>query len=223
GALYLYQIADNQKDVKKHLLKENLAFDFKSQFPVDPTTIKSVIERQKIMIDGQSPSRLLTFFRSLEQEASLSIEKATDQHLMQYFDWANDPSVRQNAFNSDSIPLENHTKWFSKKIVENNALLLYFHDNNKPIGQVRLELNENNHAQIDYSVDSKQHSKGYGTTILKLALLYAVEHQFCSKFFGDVKSTNIASRKIFQKLAFAESFNTEKDYYTYELEIPAHA
>ncbi len=67
GALYLYQIADNQKNIRKYLLEEALAFDFKENFPVEDALIRKTVKYQKTVIDGNSPIRLLDIFKQLSE------------------------------------------------------------------------------------------------------------------------------------------------------------
>jgi UDP-2,4-diacetamido-2,4,6-trideoxy-beta-L-altropyranose hydrolase len=214
GTLYLYQTADNQKDVKAYLLTEKLAIDFKENFPTKP-----VISANRTMkIDGKSSDRLLALFKKLENELYLNYEEAFEKHLMQYFKWANEPVVRKNAFNTSPISLETHTNWFEDRIKSTNSLLLYFYNQEQPIGQVRLDKNTDGVATIGYSVDVACHSKGYGKAILKLTILYAQEKKFCNRFLGKVKGDNIPSQKIFQKLSFEENFNEEENCYVYRLD-----
>ena len=220
GVLYLQQTADNQKDVKKYLLQEGLALEFKQAYPVQYSECASMFERQKSIIDGKSHLRLLKAFKLLEKEAALSIEEASEKHLMQYYNWANEPSARQNAFNPAFIPLADHQLWYKNRLQSKDALLLYFHNNSQPIGQVRFEINAEKCAIISFSVDPHQGGMGYGTAILKMAILYAIEKKFCFIFEGYVKVDNMASRTIFKKLSFTETYEEEKNYFSYKLELP---
>jgi RimJ/RimL family protein N-acetyltransferase len=221
GSLYLYQIADNQKDVKKYLLEEQLAFDLEKDFPAAPDRVTAALKAQQIYFHGKSGQYLLNKFKRLEQEIYLQPKRASINAMMQYFEWANAPEVRKSAFNSAPIPLENHQAWFYKKIDDPDALLLYFEYKGEPLGQVRLELKEQEWAQISYSIDPNYYGNGFGTQVLKLTLLYALEHNFAQCFYGEVKAYNIASLKVFRKLAFDEVYVEEEEKYVYRINLAA--
>ena len=65
GILYLCQIAENQRDVKKYFLDEELAFDF-DMFPItDERLIQKVSQKSKKVFDRGSAKRLVEVFKSI--------------------------------------------------------------------------------------------------------------------------------------------------------------
>ena len=50
----------------------------------------------------------------------LSFRKAQIDDLQLYFNWVNDPIVREQSYNSDIIDFLNHSQWFKKTINDNS-------------------------------------------------------------------------------------------------------
>lgn len=127
------------------------------------------------------------------------LANSNDSYL--FFQWANDPDVRKNAFNQEPIKWENHQKWFSDRLESHNSLLLIFFDNNEPVGQVRIEW-EKAGGVIDFSVAATERGKGWGAKMLvELSKL----HQKLPNtplLQGIVKQDNKASQNAFIKAGF---------------------
>lgn len=203
GCLYLYTIADNQHQIFDFFVQQQIAFDF-NNYPVSASKINKAIELQEAWFDGKSEQKLQKVFLQLSRALSVEIRRAEERDLMLYFDWANDRKTRENAFNTAPIPLEGHSKWFSKKIKDPLSRLYLFEVAQKTIGQVRLDKTTENPATalISFSVDTEYHGLGYGIILLKLAIEQAIEEKFCSAFDALVKVENVPSLKVFERLNF---------------------
>lgn len=121
----------------------------------------------------------------------------------QTFRWASNSQVRQFSFNSDPIAYAEHYEWFTKKIESKNCLYLIFENANDKLGSIRFDFDEFNNATISYLIEPAFHGKGYGKIILEMGLtkLQSISRQNLN-ITGYVKSENIASVKIFEKLNF---------------------
>lgn len=135
--------------------------------------------------------------------------KADMSYIDVVYEWANDETTRENAFNSAEIPYEDHVRWFGRKIADTGTLFYICKDTNVDIGQLRIELLDGE-AIISYSVDKKQRGKGYGKRIIKFAEDIIRENgAFGLKqinLVGKVKHNNIASQCCFR----AEGYEEEK-------------
>lgn len=140
----------------------------------------------------------------------LTFRKAHYEDLDQYFKWANDPNVRKNAVDSESIPYENHCEWFQKKLSDSNCYMYLFFYQGKPCGQIRFEIHEGV-AEIDFSVDKSYRGKGLGIQILTEGT-EQFKKEAGSKILikGIVKKINTASLKAFHKSGFSEVSQFEK-------------
>jgi RimJ/RimL family protein N-acetyltransferase len=133
------------------------------------------------------------------------------EHAKLLFDWTNEKTVRINSLNTKPIKWEDHLKWFNEKLKSRqNHIFIYF-SNSKPIGQVRLDL-EDQVWLIDYSVDIDFRGRGLGTKILKKT----INLETFNEFKAIVKEENKASIYVFKKLGFTpiKSINKEfKEFY----------
>ena len=134
--------------------------------------------------------------------SEVTIREATIDDAKLYFDWANDPVVRQMAFHSEPILWDNHLSWYRKKLGSNNSLLLLCYKNKKSVGQVRFDILDEGDAEIDISIDKKHRGKGLGKTMLKAAIAYASNMRGIQRFVSEVKDENIASKRMFLSVGF---------------------
>ena len=130
---------------------------------------------------------------------NIKIRNVTIEDAQLLFEWANDPEIRENSFHQGAIEWNDHIVWLNNKLHDSSCKMFIFHQNNNPIGFVRLENDEN--AVISVTVASDKRGKGFGTEIIKMA---------CSKFwgksdrsiFGYIKESNKASLKACKKAGF---------------------
>jgi RimJ/RimL family protein N-acetyltransferase len=132
------------------------------------------------------------------------LRKTTDSDMELLYQWANDPVVRANAFDSTPISFDVHQKWFKEKLASQNILIFIYHCNNKDIGQVRLDIKDDT-ATIDYSIDITFRGKGYGYQMMRLFEEKIInEYPRIKCFHAQVKFKNDASASIFRKLNYTE-------------------
>ena len=132
----------------------------------------------------------------------LLLRPATQEDVLTYHQWANDPLVRANAFSKDPIQLENHKKWFSIKLSDPHAGLYVLESEGKLVGQIRFDLIDNR-AEIDFSVDPGFRGRGFGVTLLdRGSLAFQKKVAQPVNFFGIVKTSNSSSVKAFTSAGF---------------------
>lgn len=148
---------------------------------------------------------MLTFRFPIEADAKL------------YFEWANDPDVRNNAHNKEPILWESHVKWFSKKL-QSNSLMFVFFDGITPVGQIRID-HEFSIGYIDISVDRAFRGRGLGLIMLK-AVTALIRKIKLNAVIAEIKQTNTPSIKVFKAAGFAyESDVTVNDVMCKRLSI----
>ena len=129
------------------------------------------------------------------------------------YKWANDPTVRINAFNTSPIPYEEHVEWFKKSIENKDRQIFILIKDNISVGQIRIDIEENI-AIISYIIDEKERGKGIGSTMLNLLYEKIKADGFNIKILkGLVKKENIASRKAFINNGYIEI--EDKEYIVY--------
>lgn len=120
-----------------------------------------------------------------------------------YYNWLNDPTVREQSFNSAFVNWEQHYNWFQEKIIDPNYIFYIFQtNNNKLIGQVRLQKIDNINSIIGVSVSNEFRGLGYGSIILKMACInFLINHpNFIINAY--IKIDNYSSINIFKKSNF---------------------
>lgn len=140
-------------------------------------------------------------------DGKLFLRKVTENDMLMLFKWANDPDVRKNAFHSETITLEEHTNWFNKLIMDDSQYQYILMCDDIAVGQIRLSVENNNSAEIDYSIAPEYRGRGLGKKILELLRLQVKKDMpHINKLIGRVKSGNIASESCFQNSGYENSF-----------------
>lgn len=133
----------------------------------------------------------------------ITFRKATIADMKLYFDWANDEEVRQRSYQSEPIDWTNHQKWFSSKLEDKSCMLLIFQDEEqRNIGQVRIQLKNENEAIIGISVAENQRGKGYARVMIQQA-----SDEFLIKYpkgiiHAYIKQENKGSKRAFELAGF---------------------
>ncbi len=158
------------------------------------------LTNQRCLIDGKSPLRIARAFLEIQRKANC--RPAMEEDAKQIFEWANDPGVRANSFQSDIIPWENHLAWYHRALNSEQIIFLMYEVNHLPAAQIRLT-KEGYTATISYSVDSAFRGKGLGTWLLQhIALHVRLEYPGIEILQGWVKTSNTASIRAFQRAGF---------------------
>ena len=139
----------------------------------------------------------------------LTFRKATIADTNLYFDWANDPDVREQSYNSNPIDVESHKKWFNSKLKEDSCFMLVFqNEDNLNIGQVRIQKEDKNEALIGISVAREHRGKSYAKEMLQIASDYFLDTHKGFKINAFIKKENLSSKYAFEKAGF--EFEVEK-------------
>lgn len=148
----------------------------------------------------------------------LHLKKAEPADVALLYQWANDSTVRRNAFHTEPILYENHVKWFAKMLADASVYQYILCEGEEPIGQIRLNI-EGNEALIDYSIAAEHRGKGYGSRLLQLMKNQVAAGKISDviKLTGQVKYENLPSARAFEKCGFAKK--EMADYIQYELEL----
>jgi RimJ/RimL family protein N-acetyltransferase len=142
-------------------------------------------------------------------DGEVELITAQISHANKYFEWVNDVQVRKSAFNSNNVLWKDHMDWFLTKLNSQNCDLCILKFKNNLIGQVRLE-KQNNSWLIDFSIDSNYRGLNIAYRMFSLLLLKFPNR----KLIAQVKTSNIASIRVFEKLNF-EKTSPENEVITF--------
>lgn len=143
----------------------------------------------------------------------LFLRKATKEDIMLIYQWANDPVVRQNSFQTKEIEPDEHVKWYEAKMNSESTLFFVLMYADIPVGQIRLEV-EGDSANINYSISSGYRGRGFAKEMIRLAEEEVKKnHPEIHKLIAEVKEDNPASQKVFEKEKYKKKFIVyEKDF-----------
>ncbi len=132
----------------------------------------------------------------------IKLKPVSDEDCMKIWQLANDPEVRAASFSSESIPYENHQKWFSTRMSDPGCRFYTAFDiRDRFVGQLRFELNADQ-ATISVSLNRKFRGRGYGTKLILLGLQNIFKSSEADVINAYVKRDNTASLKAFKKAGF---------------------
>ena len=169
----------------------------------NPGMLKKQSRRLLELVDGQGARRVAAaLFASASTNLSLRQAKPGDARL--YFDWANDPEVRRQSFDSRPIAWPEHEAWFARRLEEGtkqDALLLVAEDEaGIPAGQVRFERKDA--WRVNYALAAEFRGVGLGAKMLGMAIDQLRRRDPGARLQAEVKPDNVPSRRIFEALGF---------------------
>lgn len=210
--------ADNQKDNLRGLSEKQVLFDIGNFLEIEdedfvkqitqvcnqPDVLNQQMVKQRTLIDGRSPQRILNIFKDLAA-SKLIFRFAQDEDCDLYYQWANDEVVRKNSFNQEAIQYENHVQWFKAKLKAVNCYFYMFFDRetNSPAGQVRID-KSGDEVIIGISIDEHFRGKSLGLEMLGKATLDYHHQNPEATIIAYIKTENIASYKLFKKAGFGD-------------------
>ena len=153
----------------------------------------------------------------MEEKIYLRRVKETDMKLL--FDWRNNELVRKNSFCMDPVEWNEHVKWFNTTLVKSSVLFFILICKEQEVGQIRIDLELDNTAIINYSIAEKYRGLGYGKQILHLAETELYE-RFKNKYMlkALVKENNLSSQVAFERLGYILQ-NTNRDIFKTYIKI----
>jgi RimJ/RimL family protein N-acetyltransferase len=143
----------------------------------------------------------------------ITLRKARLGDLEITFSWANNKAIRAFAYNQNPIALLDHTSWFKNKIISDHCVYIILEIEGEAAGSIRFDIDEGgSSAKISYLIDPKFTGKGYGTYLLEKGIAQLVMlRSDIQSVVGFVMKKNSASIKIFKKLAYELTFESETD------------
>jgi UDP-2,4-diacetamido-2,4,6-trideoxy-beta-L-altropyranose hydrolase len=141
------------------------------------------------------------------QTKQIRLRVVEDRDCELLWQWANDPDVRASAFSSEPIPWDDHVRWFERKRQDPKShIFIALNLQDMPIGQIRFDLDENESAEIDVSVDRDKRGLGYGKILIESAVASIFTITSVKTVHALIKSNNDSSINAFEKAGFQKFF-----------------
>lgn len=156
------------------------------------------------VVDGLGVNRVCAAMSALEV-TPLRVRYATLKDEAILLKWANDPETRSNAFDQEPIASETHRAWLRSHLNNLDQSRFYIVETNDGdvLGQVRFQ-NHGDGWEIHYSLAPIFRRRGLGRHLLGASLSKFSSDIVGVLVFGQVKTDNLPSQKIFKALGFME-------------------
>ena len=144
-------------------------------------------------------------------DEAIQFRLAALQDCRMVWEWANDPSIRQNSFSTDPISWETHVPWFTQAINNPEGLFVIVITDDQPIGQVRFKT-ENIQGVISVSLAQAKRGFGLGSKVIDMASRYLAHSRNIHLIHAYIKPDNIASIHAFKKAGYRFYQETEVNH-----------
>ena len=217
-------IAENQISACEKLGRDGLVNYLGAQSSLKPGAIRNAvidaktkfaslfdqIERGQILVDGRGCERVAEVMCPSD-ESKLALRLAKLDDCVEFFNWANDPAVREQSLSTSTIQWLDHKKWFFEKISSSTTEMYVMEVSGLPIGQVRFD-SIGDYAEIDYSLDRITRGRGWSSTLLEKSI-GEFRRRKSKLLRAVVKNSNKASRNALVKAGFKESASIESSLF----------
>lgn len=206
-------LAENQESVARHLALSGACLNLGVYYDASPEAIAAAVktllhspdirsqmaESAARIVDGEGAQRVATRL----YDAQLRLRRASWDDRCLLWKWVNDPGVREVSFSSSSISAEQHLRWFRTKLEDPRCMFfIATNDKNEPVGQVRVDINEEREGALDISIDAQKRGRGYGPRLLAELLEEIASHSLIDRLHAFVRTTNTASIRLFERAGF---------------------
>ncbi len=154
------------------------------------------------------------------KDGGLAVREASEDDCIWWLELRNDPTVRENSFDTGVIDEEIHRKWFMSKLADPDEKLYVFSKGGSRVGQLRLSKNDGN-VGISYAVCGEARGTGVGTAMIAEAeelVSRDLAGEGVLTMTAEVKARNKASARIFEKCGFERNVSENGDM-TFRKEI----
>lgn len=129
----------------------------------------------------------------------MRIRRATIADAKTLFAWRNDEEARANFRNPNPVSWEEHKDWIKRVVDPGNAetYCLIAEDARGPIGVIRFMSRDHDNFEVAINIAPDRRGEGLGGRFLTKAC--ADRNGF---LVAEIKTTNRASRRIFEKCGF---------------------
>ncbi|GAB3634611.1 UDP-2,4-diacetamido-2,4,6-trideoxy-beta-L-altropyranose hydrolase [Hymenobacter arcticus] len=232
GAVLLHPTADNQRALFEFLTSQELALPLAAGLALAEAELPALaarqLHRQRALFDSRAGERLQAVFSELSAGQQYTLRRTTAADAELYFDWANDPAVRQFAIHPEPISWETHTAWFTRRLQDIDSYLYVLSTaGGEPVGQMRIEFDgPGQPGLIDYSVAATHRGRGLGAVVLRRALQrlrHDRPHLAGGAVRGQVQAGNVASARVFEGLRFVRQAAVTlrgEGYEVFQLDFP---
>jgi UDP-2,4-diacetamido-2,4,6-trideoxy-beta-L-altropyranose hydrolase len=134
----------------------------------------------------------------------ITVRTATEADAERLLAWANDPATRAAGFHPSPIDPGEHERWLTARLASGSGRLFIGLDGDRPVGQVRLEADDDGRVEVGISVAPEARGRGIGRALLEAGLAAGVSDASLrvAVFVARIRADNAASVAMFRGAGF---------------------
>ncbi len=206
-------LADNQRPVGRSLGEGGAALDLGwhegltlerlraevADLARDPRRRREMAWRAGSLVDAEGGRRVAMTMTG----ARFRLRDARPDDLHTLLDWVNEPGVRASAFSGEPIDPEEHRDWFESRLADPAcAIYIAVNAEDRPLGQIRFELEGPERAEVDVSVAGEHRGRGLGSELIARGVERLTQETGVRRVEALVRVENVASHRAFEKAGF---------------------
>ena len=165
---------------------------------VSHQTRDAMAERGQRLVDGEGAERVAA---TLAGER-LRLRKVRGEDCQALWTWRNEELVRAMSLSSEPITWDRHRSWFRAKLADPRCFMfLGVNCEERPVGEVRFDLEEHANAEVSIAVGEEWRGRGYGTALLAAGMRKIIRAGV-RVVHALIKPANLASIRMFERLGF---------------------
>lgn len=133
---------------------------------------------------------------------AIVIRPALREDALAVWTIANEPTVRENSFDSTPIPYYEHMSWYEAKVADLDSRIWVAEQGGRVVGLVRYDCLADGIAEIGLAVAPSSRGQGLGAELLRNTVQMAARELGVRIVRGVVKADNTASTSTFLKAGF---------------------
>ena len=147
--------------------------------------------------------------------AELRLRSAVLDDASVFFGWVNDPEARKQSLNPAPVTWDTHLEWFRKRLADSGSQLLVLETPDRlPIGQIRFDTQGDGAIRLSYMLDPIARGRGWASILVRMGLK-ALDPLSIPRVYAEVKTANLASCAVFDRLGFRHEDLEEQDLRIY--------
>jgi len=148
-------------------------------------------------------------------DSVLNLRSAQPADADQLWQWRNDKVSRANSLDSRIVPWPEHLKWFAGVLADRHRHLLVAECHDVPVGMIRFDAVDGEKGEelfaISFLVAPDWRGRGIGAQVLEAGCRHVRSRRPDARLFGQVRSDNAASRRLFERLGFSAQHDALSD------------
>ena len=137
---------------------------------------------------------------------NINLRKVTESDSDNLLAWRNENSTIPWMGQMRRLSVEEHTRWFTKALRDNNLLFLIIEVDGVPAGQIRYQRSNDGEvsktAKVSINIADQYHGRGVATVAFEMGSALVRSTKFAQSVFANVLPNNFGSIRAMEKAGF---------------------